>query len=143
MTDADAFLDAIFAYPENDLPRLVYADWLEEHGQEAYGEFIRLQCAIDPLPNDHPNRLPLRRREKEVWAAVKGRWPEFFRATKVGKDWFRRGFITRNLVLPSDVFAAHSTVWWPWFPVPRLDLQVAAGDWSAVLGCDYLDGVPT
>src|SRR5262245_50202513 len=33
MSDADLFLDAIFDNPEDDTPRLVYADWLEEHGQ--------------------------------------------------------------------------------------------------------------
>lgn len=30
MTDRDALLKAILATPDNDLPRLVYADWLEE-----------------------------------------------------------------------------------------------------------------
>lgn len=43
--EADAFLDAIFDYPDDDTPRLVYADWLQEHGQENYAQFIRLQCA--------------------------------------------------------------------------------------------------
>ena len=36
MSDADAFLDAIFAQPDDDTPRLVYADWLEEHGHADY-----------------------------------------------------------------------------------------------------------
>lgn len=31
MTDGDALLAAILASPEDDLPRLVYADWLDEH----------------------------------------------------------------------------------------------------------------
>ncbi len=31
MTD-EAFLRAILAYPEDDTPRLIYADWLEERG---------------------------------------------------------------------------------------------------------------
>src|SRR5438094_4748150 len=45
MSDADALLDAIFDNPDDDTPRLVYADWLQEHGQANYAEFIRLQCA--------------------------------------------------------------------------------------------------
>jgi uncharacterized protein (TIGR02996 family) len=44
-TDSDALVSAIFAHPGDDTPRLVYADWLEEHGQANYAEFIRLQCA--------------------------------------------------------------------------------------------------
>jgi uncharacterized protein (TIGR02996 family) len=48
MNDA-AFLQAILDDPDDDSPRLVYADWLEEHGgaaQQARAEFIRLQCAL-------------------------------------------------------------------------------------------------
>jgi uncharacterized protein (TIGR02996 family) len=44
-SEADAFLDAIFDRPDDDTPRLVYADWLDEHGQPNYAQFIRLQCA--------------------------------------------------------------------------------------------------
>src|SRR5262245_60549915 len=57
---------AIRENPEDDLPRLVYADWLEEHGDEpgprrvgglvpvrrpnaARAEFIRIQCALAKL----------------------------------------------------------------------------------------------
>lgn len=42
MTDAD-FLAAIIADPKNDVPRLIYADWLEERG-DPRGEFIRRSC---------------------------------------------------------------------------------------------------
>jgi uncharacterized protein (TIGR02996 family) len=38
-------LDAIHASPREDAPRLVYADWLEDHGQAEYAVFIRLQVA--------------------------------------------------------------------------------------------------
>lgn len=42
MTHAD-FLQSILADPDNDGPRLVYADWLDENGDGARAEFIRLQ----------------------------------------------------------------------------------------------------
>lgn len=44
MTDESALLAAIHADPRSDLPRLVYADWLDDHGEADYAEFIRLQC---------------------------------------------------------------------------------------------------
>lgn len=47
MTDRDAFLAAIAAHPEDDLPRLVYADYCEEQGTDrelATAEFVRLTC---------------------------------------------------------------------------------------------------
>ena len=46
MTDADALLAAILADPDDDTPRLAYADWLGESGDADRAEFIRLQCAI-------------------------------------------------------------------------------------------------
>lgn len=42
--DELALLAAIHTAPRDDTPRLVYADWLDEHGEPDYGEFIRLQC---------------------------------------------------------------------------------------------------
>src|SRR5262245_57924927 len=38
-----AFLQAIKENPDDDAPRLVLADWLEERG-DLRGEFVRLQC---------------------------------------------------------------------------------------------------
>jgi uncharacterized protein (TIGR02996 family) len=45
MTDT-AFLAQICALPEDDGPRLVYADWLEEYGQCDRASFIRVQCEL-------------------------------------------------------------------------------------------------
>jgi uncharacterized protein (TIGR02996 family) len=50
MSDELALLKAIKADLNEDLPRLVLADWLEEHGEPARAEFIRLQVAAAPLP---------------------------------------------------------------------------------------------
>jgi uncharacterized protein (TIGR02996 family) len=43
--DEHALLEAIRADPEDDEPRLVYADWLEENGQAERAELIRVQLA--------------------------------------------------------------------------------------------------
>lgn len=40
------FLRAIIAAPDDDLPRLAYADWLEESGEAELAEFIRVQCEL-------------------------------------------------------------------------------------------------
>lgn len=44
VNEQSAFLAAIISAPDDDTPRLVYADWLQEHGDDARAEFIRLQC---------------------------------------------------------------------------------------------------
>jgi uncharacterized protein (TIGR02996 family) len=38
-------LQAIHERPLEDVHRLLYADWLEDHGQAEYAAFIRLQCS--------------------------------------------------------------------------------------------------
>lgn len=43
------FLRAIIDHPEDDGVRLIYADWLEEHGQAERAELIRVQCALAAL----------------------------------------------------------------------------------------------
>jgi uncharacterized protein (TIGR02996 family) len=34
MSDREALYAAILAHPDDDTPRLVFADWLQEHGNE-------------------------------------------------------------------------------------------------------------
>lgn len=50
MTDHDALLRAILAAPHEDTPRLVYADWLQEHSHDARAEFIRVQVEMAKTP---------------------------------------------------------------------------------------------
>jgi uncharacterized protein (TIGR02996 family) len=77
MTTRAALLEAVFAEPDDDAPRLVYADWLEEHGDEhdrARAEFIRLQCAIAQLDEDDPRYAELARRQSRLWNRNARRW---------------------------------------------------------------------
>ncbi len=46
MDDGTALLAAIRLHPDEDVPRLAYADWLDENGQPERAEFVRLQCEI-------------------------------------------------------------------------------------------------
>jgi uncharacterized protein (TIGR02996 family) len=63
MIAANAFLQTILEQPEADVPRLVYADWLEEQG-DPLGELIRLQCQIALLRENDPQRESLSRRQE-------------------------------------------------------------------------------
>jgi uncharacterized protein (TIGR02996 family) len=49
MHDRDALLRAVVANPDDDAPRLVYADWLDEHGDPDRAEFIRIQIELHHL----------------------------------------------------------------------------------------------
>ena len=47
MSDEDAFLRAIADNLDDDAPRLVYADWLDEHGDPVRAEYLRLLCRVN------------------------------------------------------------------------------------------------
>ena len=51
--DRAAFLRAVADAPDDDTPRLVFADWLSDHGEEEYGEFIRVQVELARLDPYH------------------------------------------------------------------------------------------
>lgn len=52
MTDGDALLAAILANRDDDSVRLVYADWLQENGEEERAEFIRVQVELTSDPKN-------------------------------------------------------------------------------------------
>jgi uncharacterized protein (TIGR02996 family) len=74
MTPADAFLQAIIESPDDDTPRLVYADWLEGHGQPDRGALIRVQCQLALLPADDPRRPEREARERELLKEHEQEW---------------------------------------------------------------------
>jgi uncharacterized protein (TIGR02996 family) len=66
MSDHHAFMQAILANPDEDAPRLIYADWLEEQGNYDRAEFIRVQCARVQLPPRDPLRKEFAKRERDL-----------------------------------------------------------------------------
>jgi uncharacterized protein (TIGR02996 family) len=69
MNERKGLLQAILADPEEDAPRLVYADWLEENGDEAdleHATFIRTQIERMRLAPDDDRQAELRHREESL-----------------------------------------------------------------------------
>jgi uncharacterized protein (TIGR02996 family) len=73
MPDHAAFLAAVCAHPEDDGPRLVYADWLDEQG-DPRGEFIRAQIELERLPPDDASRPRLKARCRELLKRHRSAW---------------------------------------------------------------------
>jgi uncharacterized protein (TIGR02996 family) len=88
---ADAFLRDILDAPEDDVPRLVYADWLEEQGDAERAEFIRVQIEL-ARPGPVAARAALERRERELLEAHGDEWAAPL-APLVSEWVFRRGFV--------------------------------------------------
>ena len=96
-------LQAIIEQPDDDQLRLVYADWLEEHGDAARAEFIRVQIEYHTMRCSDPRVdamtarwIALLETHKEAW--LKG-FPAWLRAefpvegTLLGGSRFSRGFV--------------------------------------------------
>jgi uncharacterized protein (TIGR02996 family) len=70
----NAFLEAIRDDPDEDLHRLVYADWLDDQGDCDRAEFIRVQCALATLAEDDPTQAELEERERALLLAHEEEW---------------------------------------------------------------------
>lgn len=106
-----AFIEAIREDPEEDFPRLVFADWLDEQG-DPLGEFIRVECELASLSEaDDPGRhAVLKARDEELLKAHKKTWAgEIDKAVKAGiVDGYRfeRGLV-EQLSMEADAFIEH------------------------------------
>jgi uncharacterized protein (TIGR02996 family) len=90
--DHGSFLQAIIEAPDDDAPRLVYADWLSEHGEAERAEFIRVQCQLAGMAESDPRRPALAEREQALLDVYAQRWAEPLRG--LADEWaFRRGFV--------------------------------------------------
>lgn len=89
MTERDKFYAAVAERWWDPLPRLVFADWLDENGDPDRAEFIRVQCRLAEIvriveDHDSRNKAPigigaaefqtLRRREVELFREYQGEW---------------------------------------------------------------------
>ncbi|WP_088260638.1 TIGR02996 domain-containing protein [Fimbriiglobus ruber] len=98
MTERDALLRAVLENPDDDLPRLVMADWLEEHGQESEAVKIRYGVA-----NPHE---------------TEGK----YLAQAMSFASIRRGFI-EQVACPCEVFMAKAGEWFGVQPITRVVLS--------------------
>ena len=88
-----ALLGTVIDHPEDDAPRLVYADWCQEDGQEARAEFIRLQVRLAAMsPADH-ERLEVEARTATLLRKHEAEWCESFPKWAQSSAIHRRGFV--------------------------------------------------
>lgn len=119
-----AFLNAIREHPDADLPRLVFADWLDEAGDPARAEFIRVQCELASLPDHDPQYRALEDREHELLSEHEPAWVG--ELPKYATEWeWRRGFVD-DVTFPLHQFA-HADEAVDGQVVARLSLAGGAG----------------
>ncbi len=120
------FLQAIIANPAEDVHRLVYADWLDENGDPARAEVIRVQVELEPLRQHghgterlHGGDCPacsriarLEYRERKLLSDHIGKWrivvevcPEVGSFVVCPAVVFRRGFVAEVSCTMADWLA--------------------------------------
>jgi uncharacterized protein (TIGR02996 family) len=107
-------LRAILDNPDDDTPRLIYADWLDEHGDPGRAEFVRVQCRLAErkrgasVPGDDPEQ----RREFELEEQLGARWLAEMPAVR-GLRWvgFWRGFPCVVVTSATTLVRAAEKVW--------------------------------
>lgn len=127
MNTEAAFLADIAEHPDDDAPRLVFADWLEDQGRGPQGEFIRVQCDLERLgPSDE--RVPvLRAREyylvKRYGAGWAGGWLGLHLPHLGGSRpyHFRRGMM-EGLSLQLPTLRQHGEDLFARLPIRHLDI---------------------
>jgi uncharacterized protein (TIGR02996 family) len=138
MNERDTFLRAICENPDDDTPRLVFADWLDENGDKAdcaRAEFIRVQIELAGLP-DGKKKQNRQAREKELLDAHKEEWTEplkpYYAYYYQGPHAhyysppvvFRRGFV-ETIAMDVESFGARGTEVFALAPIRELRIQDA------------------
>jgi uncharacterized protein (TIGR02996 family) len=144
MTDQD-FLQAVLDHPDDDGPRLVFADWLDDHGRPERAEFIRLQCEAERLAGDDPrcarllaraDRLLAEKGAEQGWAGPLARL--------AARLEYRRGFV-EAVELECGALLANADAVFGSSPIRLLEVGFAwdrAGEQLARLdACRYLSRV--
>lgn len=145
--DEHAFLEAIRADPDNDTPRLVFADWLDEHGQSDRAELIRLQCQFDPIRDrfDDPDINAMRNRIRVLirpWESEEDAWRRSLHdpLREVRVIW-RRGFVD-TLELPVQWFIRFGEQFRKRYPMLRKLVIFRLNGWGERLAsCEWLRGI--
>jgi len=115
MTDRETFTRAICADPDDDTTRLVFADWLEEHGEPERAEFIRVQIEH---AHGNPGRSygELTPRERQLLDLHLARWFADPEVTGIGRGF---GF---HIELPCDAFMQRAEALFATHPVTSVQL---------------------
>lgn len=162
--DAEPFLQRIRAYPDDDVPRLVFADWLEEQARTeppldasrlaARAAFIRVQLALARLPADadahtepevswagsreelEETRSRLQLAERGLLDVHEEEWAAAFRVLAAGPV-FRRGFVEEVRVTARE-YLRHAHELFAAGPIRHIHFTELGGSLTALARCPYL-----
>jgi uncharacterized protein (TIGR02996 family) len=141
VTQEQDLLQAIIQNPDEDAPRLSYADWLQDTGQHTRADFIRVQCALAAGPEDDDLRADLEGREWRLGRHCRewlGPLANLIASPGRGLEYsFRRGFVesvsvrARTLLQNGERLLGLS-------PIREICLVAARGHVEKLAACPHL-----
>jgi len=137
MSDREALLAAIRAAPDDDLPRLVYADYLQDHDDDAQAAFIRAEVESAKLTPDDEEFAPSSDVAADLWRQHGRLWriPGLpgMQATRRGQIELVECSAEALVAVPPDVLTR--------FPIRRLRLVAADAFIGALLKLPIWPGI--
>jgi len=134
-----AFLQAIIADPDDDAPRLIYADWLDEQGECERAEFIRVQCALARMKKTDPDWKQLWDRERDLIVFHSHLWSVPLRRF-VTAFWCRRGFV-EDVTVDARTFITSAAELFAIAPILSANVWNGADVIEEFANCPYLAGL--
>jgi uncharacterized protein (TIGR02996 family) len=145
MTDIDGLYRAILDHPDDDTPRLIYADAIEDAGESERAGFIRLQVEAARAEDDDPVAVRVRcfRGNAPPTTDWLGQLPPLPEGLEWAMPPFRRGF-------PADIearngaaaFVAHADELFQLAPVESLRLTATrVAEAEALADCEFLSRI--
>jgi uncharacterized protein (TIGR02996 family) len=139
MSIEEVFLRDIQERPEDDLPRLLYADWLEDQPEPhlaARGELIRLQCESARLPADDPRAAEMEGCARRLVAEHQQSWAGPLAG--LAERWeYSRGLVC-GVTMTAAVFLDNAEAVFRLGPVRHLRLRQAASHVGQLAACPHL-----
>jgi uncharacterized protein (TIGR02996 family) len=133
------FLSAILDNPTSDDPRLVYADWLDEHC-DPRGEFIRVQCRLAQAAGKDQCLFELEIREGELLHEFAPAWAGPI-ADLVDLWAFHRGFV-EEIGTAADRFLAHADALFREAPIQEIHFADSGPHLESLADSPYLGRTP-
>jgi uncharacterized protein (TIGR02996 family) len=107
MIDGPTLRSAVIINPDDDTPRLIYADWLDENGQPDRATFIRLQIEAARAERFGLQARSLQGQAEQLLDTHLLPWTRHLNGQIVGLPQFQRGFIHHVAI---DALASESVL---------------------------------
>jgi uncharacterized protein (TIGR02996 family) len=136
MSVESSFLEDILDNPDDDTPRLIYADWLSdraEPGDDARAELIRALCQIASLDANDPAVSRHRLRVHHLLGQHERNWlPADLHSPRQG-EWRRGFFCVQTRLWP---FLCWGAQWFAWPAVLQASVDIRGSGDGGILNLD-------